>query len=178
MSKQKPIIIVAGLDQEQRPHAARFTLVDEQLAAKAASLMGLKIGMAETSKALSLARELTKGRVFATGRALVPYVKQEVFDETQTAILFEEPNPILFEPEADSDPLLPESAGDPIAIGRVVLALEGKGLGWWEAIVLDVDDEHDRVSLKWREWPELRRFTRTRAELGIIGAAQLPESSR
>jgi hypothetical protein len=161
MAQQKSIIVVAGLDQEQRPHAARFTQSQETLATKAAALMGFKVGMAQTSRALTLARTLTKGRIFATGRALVPYVRQEVFDEMQTAIAFEEPSPIEIESSPAPD-------GDPLAIGNVVLATESKE-GWWEAIVLDV--ENDRVGLRWRDWPKLKRFTRSRAEIAIIGAA-------
>lgn len=169
MTRQKPIIIVAGLDEEQRPHAARFSQADETLATKAAALMGLQIGMAETSKAVSLARGLAKGRVFATGRALVPYVKEQVYNELQTAIAFETPNPIELEPAA------PEASDPVLAIGSVVLALESRELGFWEAVVLDIDRETDRVTLKWRDFPKLKRFTRSRAELAIIGVAQLPE---
>jgi hypothetical protein len=165
MAQQKSIIVVAGLDQEQRPHAARFSHADETRATRAAALMGFKVGMAQTSKALSLARALTKGRVFATGRALVPFVRQEVFDEMQTSIAFEEPSPIEIEPAV-------AAGGDPLAVGNVVLAAEGKE-GWWEAIVLNVD--RNAVSLKWRDWPKMKQFTRSRADIAIIGAALLPE---
>lgn len=165
MSRQKPIIVVAGLGEDQRPHAARFSQGDETLATKAAALMGFNIGMAETAKAMSLARSLPKGRVFATGRALVPYVKQELYDEMQTAIAFEIPVPI-------EDDAAVRGGDDPLSVGAVVLALESKELGWWEAVVLDVTN--DSVTLKWRDWPKLKRFARSRSELGIIGAAQLP----
>jgi hypothetical protein len=166
MSRQKPIIVVAGLGEDQRPHAARFSQADETLATKAAALMGFNIGMAETAKAMSLARSLTKGRVFATGRALIPYVKQQLYDEMQTAIAFEIPVPI-------EDGASVRGGNDPLSVGSVVLVLESKELGWWEAVVLDVTN--DNVTLKWRDWPKLKRFIRSRAELGIIGAAQLPE---
>jgi len=168
MSRQKPIIVVAGLGEDQRPHAARFAQADEALATKAAALMGFNIGVAATSKAMSLARSLTKGRIFATGRALVPYVKQELYDEMQAAIEFDIPVPIEPEPALETtDPVL--------AIGGVVLALESRELGFWEAVVLDIDRENDVITLKWRDWPKLKRFTRSRAELAIIGAAQFAD---
>lgn len=163
MTKQRAIIVVAGPDEEQRPHAARFGQPDESQATKAAALMGFKIGLAQTPKALSLARGLPKGRVFATGRALIPYVKQEIFDEMQSAIAFETPNPI--EPETAAT-----TGNNTLVIGDLVLAQDGKEPGWWEASVLEITDE--RVTLKWRDWPQLRRFTRTRNQIAIIGAVQ------
>lgn len=168
MSRQKPIIVVAGLGEDQRPHAARFSQTEETLATKAAALMGYNIGIAQTAKALSLARSLPKGRVFATGKALIPYVKQEVYDEMQNAFTFEIPVPIEEEAAAETaDPVL--------AIGSVVLALENRELGFWEAVVLGIDVEKDLITLKWRDWPKLKRFTRSRAELAILGAAQFAE---
>ena len=166
MATQKPIIVVAGLDDEKRPHAAKFLQSEEAPAIKAAHLMGFQIGMAETPKALSLARALTKGRIFATGRALVPYVKQEIYDEMLSAIAFETPNIAIVESD------------DPLAIGRVVLCEEGPKQGWWEALIIERDDEHDRLTLRWRDWPQMKRFSRTRGEIAIIGVAQPPESAR
>jgi hypothetical protein len=165
MTNKKPIVVIAGLDDEQRPHAARFAPSEGTLAVKAAALMGMKVGFARTAKAASVARTLPKGRVFATGRGLVPYVKQEVFDQLSNSISFETAV------SADEPVVEPAERGtEPLCIGDTVLCLEGKGLGWWEAVVLSADIKKDRVSLRWRDFPDIKKFSRRVAEIAIIGA--------
>ena len=166
MTNKKPIVVIAGLDEEQRPHAARFAPSEETLAIKAAALMGMKVGFANTAKAASVARTLPKGRVFATGRSLVPYAKQEVFDQLNSSMSFEAAVPVE-EPVAEPT----QETTDPLCVGDTVLCLEGKGLGWWESVVLSVDVKKDLVSLRWRDFPDIKKFTRPVAEIAIIGAA-------
>ena len=44
MTKTTPLFIVAGLDSDGRPHAARFAPTEQGPAAKAAAVMGFRIG--------------------------------------------------------------------------------------------------------------------------------------
>lgn len=172
MSSLKPLLIVAGRDGDDRPHAAHFTKSEETQATRAAALMGYQIALAQSGKALSAARALPKGKLFATGRALVPYAKQEVMDLLNTLVEFQTPAPAeeLAPPEARS----PDGS---LTIGDVVLAFENKELGWWEAVVLDVDAKKAALSLRWRDFPESKKFQRRLSEVGIIGIARLePEA--
>ncbi|MGP2490703.1 hypothetical protein ACTDI4_03590 [Mesorhizobium sp. PUT5] len=74
-------LIVFGLDANGRPHASWFGDEDVALARKAAAMMGM-VAVAATSEALRrLAAQLPAGRVFASGRAFVPFVKGGLYSE-------------------------------------------------------------------------------------------------
>ena len=73
-------IVVFGRDDAGKPHAAVFSHSDAQLAEKAAGLMGMRVLRLETDKACELAGRLPRGRVFASGRAFVPFVKAGLYE--------------------------------------------------------------------------------------------------
>ena len=73
-------IVVFGRDDAGKPHASAFSHSDAQLAEKAAGLMGMRVLRLETDKARELAGRLPRGRVFASGRAFVPFVKAGLYD--------------------------------------------------------------------------------------------------
>lgn len=72
-------LIVYGLDKDNRPHAARFEIADQLVVEKAAALMGFKIGVADSAVLIKLAKQLPTGKIFATGRSLVPYIKDQIY---------------------------------------------------------------------------------------------------
>jgi hypothetical protein len=74
-------LVMYGLGEDRRPHAARFSSSDEPAVLKAAGLMGLAIARADSEALKALAKQLPAGRIFATGRALVPFVRQAVYDQ-------------------------------------------------------------------------------------------------
>jgi hypothetical protein len=71
-------LIVFGRDNGGKPHASRFDASEAELAEKAAGLMGMQVLRPETGEQRALAAKLPKGRVFASGRAFVPFVKAAV----------------------------------------------------------------------------------------------------
>ena len=73
-------IVVFGRNDVGKPRAAAFGHSDAQLAEKAAGLMGMRVLRLETDKARELAAKLPRGRVFASGRAFVPFVKAGLYD--------------------------------------------------------------------------------------------------
>lgn len=82
MDPGKTIIVVFGLDKNDKPRAARFGPEDREAATTAASLMGLSVARAETTPAIVMARQdLPQGRVFRSGKALVPLVKWGLYDK-------------------------------------------------------------------------------------------------
>jgi len=78
---QTACLVVYGLGKDDRPHAARFDVADQPAVQKAAALMGFKLGRAEGDVLLGVAKQLPQGKIFATGRSLVPYVKRELYDQ-------------------------------------------------------------------------------------------------
>lgn len=74
-------LIVLGRDEADRPHASAFGEADAALARKAADIMGMYAIPVETDDLRALAARLPEGRVFASGKAFVPFVKASLFDE-------------------------------------------------------------------------------------------------
>ena len=82
-----PALVVFGRDTTGKPHASAFTESEADLATKAAELMGLRLQPVQTDAERALAAKLPRGRVFATGRAFVPFIKAALFTELQAAAL-------------------------------------------------------------------------------------------
>ncbi|MDR7039191.1 hypothetical protein J2X36_003964 [Methylobacterium sp. BE186] len=72
-------LIVFGLDESGKPHASSFTEADAALAERAAGLMGMRCLKVATDEHRAEAARLPQGRVFASGRAFVPFVKAALY---------------------------------------------------------------------------------------------------
>jgi hypothetical protein len=183
-------IVVFGRDDTGKPHAAAFGHSDAQLAEKAAGLMGMHVLRLETDKARELAGRLPRGRVFASGRAFVPFVKAGLYDALAafaevssgrglpgavsacTASQSPPDGPVRSE-EGQGDRSPAETGNGPpspdweaIGLGSVVLAPAGPDDGWWEAIVVKVAG--DRLTLRWRDYPDDPLITRQRHRLALL----------
>jgi hypothetical protein len=56
-----------------------------------------------------------------------------------------------------------------IGVGSVVLAFDDKDTeSWFEAVVVAVSRDGDSLSLRWRDWPDLRKFSRQRRKVGLV----------
>jgi len=62
---------------------------------------------------------------------------------------------------------LPQS-WDEIAPGHLVIAQEALEYGWWEAIVIARNG--DMLTLRFRDYPKLPKFSRHRAAVALISA--------
>ena len=173
-------LILFGRDEGGKPHAAWFAAADEALARKAAGLMGMHALQLADDQGRGLAAGLPKGKVFASGRAFVPFVKTAAFAALAEAagVPADGPNPPR-QPAA-TDPAAGSSGGgkasEPhhqpkdwgeIKLGSLVLATEGAEDGWYESVVVEVKPD-DLLVLRWRDWPELPVFPRRREHLGLL----------
>ena len=86
MTESSPIFVVLGRDAQGKPHASRFADADAELASKAADLMGYHVVRVEETELKGLAANLPLGKVYATGKAFVPFVKGEVFDRLASLV--------------------------------------------------------------------------------------------
>lgn len=84
MKQSTSLLVIFGLGEDKRPHAARFPLSEEQTVRKAAGLMGFQFVRTDTDTLRALAARLPAGQIFGTGRALVPYVKEAVYSQLLT----------------------------------------------------------------------------------------------
>ena len=162
------VLIVLGYDENQKPRAARFPATDANLVAKAAQVMDLKVYEATTEELTALAKKLPVGRLYSNGKGFVPNVRQNLYSQ----IIVE----LAAQPQAavgkDNDEL-PVAAGlpsswDDIAPGHLVIAQEALEYGWWEAIVIARNG--DMLTLRFRDYPKLPKFSRHRAAVALISA--------
>lgn len=178
-----PTLIVFGLDETKRPHASAFLAPQAELAEKAAGLMGMAALRLATDEQKALAAKLPKGRVFASGRAFVPFVRAGLYKAIvaaagglgQTA-----PSACAASadsPKADAGGATPATVAEPAApprpagwadiqVGSVVLATTGPDQGWYEAEVIEILD--DLLKLRWRSWPEEPVFARRFSQVGLL----------
>lgn len=180
---EAPTLIVFGLDDTKRPHASAFPAHEAELAEKAAGLMGMTALRLATDAQKALAAKLPKGRVFASGRAFVPFVRAGLYEAIVAAAgVLAKNAPSACAGSADS-PKADAGAGGPagaakpatppqpvgwadIRVGSVVLATAGPDQGWYESEVIEILD--DLMKLRWRSWPEEPVFARRFSQVGLL----------
>ena len=74
-------IVLYGLDADDKPQAARFPERQCDLALKAAEQLKLNVLKVTTDEIAQIAGRLPVGRINASGRGLVPLVRQPLYDQ-------------------------------------------------------------------------------------------------
>ena len=170
-------VVVFGRDEAGRPRASAFGQNEADLATRAAGLMEMQLLQIGSDEHRTLSAKLPRGRVFASGRAFVPFIKADLYEVlTVLAGAPAAPPPVSKpEPASAAPPRPPEGTSkagiapdtwDDIGVGSIVLATEAPGEGWWECIVLKAED--DLITLKWRDWPRLPVFARRPWQIGLL----------
>jgi hypothetical protein len=165
------LTVVYGVDEHDKPRAARFATARPELVAKAAQLMELQLCEAKTPELADIAQKLPVGRLYANGRGFVPYVRRDLYSKLITTLVGE-----AAPGGGKISHGLPES-WDAIAAGHLVIAHESLPDGWWEAIV--IERAGDMLTLRWRDAPKLPKFTRHVAAVALMspGAPSKTSSS-
>src|SRR3954469_4933678 len=187
-----PRLVLFGRDGAGKPRASWFDASAADLALKAAELMKLRVLRIETDEHRAVARQVSPGRVFDSGRAFTPFVRADIFGKlVELAHLAQEAGEAAAatgaaastengaSPAANGFGTASSGGGAPtapkrpqdwdeIGIGSLVLATTGVEDGWWESIVIGVNG--DAFSLKWRDFPRERVFVPPRSELGLLPA--------
>ena len=163
-----PDLIVLGPDEQGKPRAGRFPASQADLVAKAAKAMNLTVCKADGATLAELAKKLTTGRLYGTGRGFVPPVGRNLYGKIVEQLkLAGQPVPSPTAPAATEQPApgLP-ATWDDIAVGHMVIAQEGAAEGWWEAIIIARDG--DMLTLKWRDWPQLPKVLRHAGAVALL----------
>src|ERR1700752_1734179 len=74
-------LVLFGIDSRGKPKAARFGKNAAVLALKAASQLQLRTIAGDDPKIADIAARLPVGRVHATGKAFVPFVRRDLYDK-------------------------------------------------------------------------------------------------
>ena len=147
-------IVVFGVDDNFRPHAAWFPKAKTEAAQTAAKQLRLNIAEVATGSTAGLITKIPEGRIHTAGPGLVPTISEELYESVIAAI-----NPKGEAGQDPAKPVAPELPAnwDAVKVGHMVLARESLVLGWWEAIV--VERTGDIVTLRWRDYPAQPKFT-------------------
>jgi hypothetical protein len=181
MSEKVPILVVLGIDADGKWHASRFDDGEATLVARAAELMGFHVVRvpADDVELHGVAERLPAGRVFASGKAFVPFVAHATFDKlaalVEGGVTIEARTAAGAAAVYQMAAMYTDEAADAanelwakIEVGTVVLAAadpELYGQSWWEAVVVAVDG--DDLKLRWVEDPTEEPFGVPRRDVGL-----------
>jgi len=179
-------IILLGRDSSNKPHASWFCANEAELAKTAATAMGMHAEPVNSDALRALAGQLPRGKLFASGKAFVPFVRASLFDELLAEVpLAARLKPLRLVKDDDggtSNPVAtirPKAAGpkaepkrptdwDGIDVGNIVLATTGGvGEGWFECIVLKTNPDLT-IDLRWRDFDEEPTFTQHRHQVALL----------
>ena len=148
-------LVLFGIDNRGKPKGARFGKEHASLAMKAATQLQLKVLASNDPKVAEIAARLPVGRVHATGRTFVPFIRRDLYDKLVAAAANGNAHPAS-PPNGSSGasgstpggsaPHLPRNWQE-IGIGDLVVANQDRWEGWYEAIVVEANRRHVHVTL-------------------------------
>jgi hypothetical protein len=179
MTKTETILVVLGLDADKKPRAAKFDMADEKPVRKAAAAQGLKIGVPKSDEAMEIATRLVDGKIFASGKGLMPLVNAATYEKLLKLLEIEEP-------KVETSPAKPRAApGKPVTIsvlvpdpwfninvGTVVLCRDTsqKDGGWWPAKVSKISDDQKLLTALWLNFGKMPPVVVKRSAVAIMPA--------
>ncbi|MCP3441989.1 hypothetical protein [Bradyrhizobium sp. CCGUVB14] len=178
-----------GLDLDNKPRGARFDNVDDRVVSVALDL-GLGAVVKASTEFGQVAQKLPAGRLYASGKAFIPAIKETLLTELMTILRkpgdASEAYKLENRPQKNDsgDPLVrcrsPITSGLPrnweeVDVGHMVLAHEGYEDGWWEAVV--VKRENDILTLRYRDSPKLPTFVRHLNTVALVNPGPLADKA-
>ncbi len=169
-------VVLFGIDSHGKPKGARFGRDHADLAIKAASQLQLRVLASNDPKVADLATQLPVGRVHATGRTFVPFIRRDLYDKLVAAAPNGNTHPTStlagggpgaagMGAPGGSAPNLPKTWQE-ISLGDLVVAQQSPDDGWYEAIVIEAAS--DMLKVRWRDYPRERPIVRHRLRLGLL----------
>ncbi len=166
-------LVLFGIDSRGKPKGARFGKQHAGLAIKAAAQLQLNVLASNDPNVAELAARLPVGRVHATGRTFVPFIRRDLYDKLLAAAANGNAHSASSSSGSSgasgstpggSAPHLPRHWQE-IGVGDLVVANLDRWEGWYEAIVVHVDG--DMLTLRWRDYPRERKIVRHRLRLAL-----------
>jgi len=152
-----PALIVFGTRKgATEPCAAWFRSEYAARARSAAQRQGLAAIAVNTDETRAAAKVLNEGQLKAGGQLVMPSVSQEVLDRLRSLIPAVAPDSAAGHTNPKTPgPEVPTSCWDALKPTDIVLAAyfdKGEALGWWEAVIINIQD--DTYTVRWVEEPE------------------------
>ncbi|MBY5473585.1 hypothetical protein HFO86_25670 [Rhizobium leguminosarum] len=169
-------VIILGRDDNGKAHASFFPAADAQPASRAASLMGMLALPADNDAVRSLLPKLPKGKLFDSGKAFVPFVKQDLYkqiaahlpeaDRAKAEAVRAAPADVSQQGHAATPSSVPDDWSK-IVVGSLVLATEDPLDGWFEATVIELKPDNV-LRLQWRHYLDLPPFNRKLEDVALL----------
>jgi hypothetical protein len=169
-------IIILGRDDNGKAHASFFPATDARPASRAASLMGMLALPADNDAVRSLLPKLPKGKLFDSGKAFVPFVKQDLYkqiaahlpegDRAKAEEVRAAPADVSQQGHSAAPTNLPDG-WDKVVVGSLVLATDDPMEGWFEATVIEVKPDNV-LRLQWRHYLDLPPFNRRLEDVALL----------
>jgi hypothetical protein len=170
-------LFVFGLDESGKPKGARFPASEMDTVSPIVTAQKLQFFDGGSSEeTVKLGMKLAVGRIYARGRSFIPSIKRDLYDGILAALASDkaaqEPPKSSEQASAYVPAVLPPLASglpqnwESIVAGNMVLADEGPGEGWWEAIVISRDNEI--LTLRYRDYPKAPKFERHISTIALI----------
>jgi hypothetical protein len=173
-------LFVLGL-QGGKPRGARFAECTD-IVVNAALNMGLSCVHPASAAFAELALKLPKGRVYASGKAFVPNIRRDLYDKLIAVTETPGDGSQVHKAESASvdrssdrrnqvacvspvAPGLPRS-WESVGVGHMVLIHESPADGWWEAVVVQREDEV--LTLRFRDYPKQPTFVRHISTIALV----------
>ena len=184
-------LFVFGLDENGKPRGARFNEIKDDIVRAALDMRCWVVQDPFTPADFApIGMKLPVGRLYASGRAFIPPIKLGLYNE-----LFATKGKdagFLRQGEADaaddtaSAGSLSQSGGPPspkvawvspmtwglprsweaVGVGHMVLVHESPDDGWWEAVVVQREDEV--LTLRFRDYPKVPTFVRHISTIALV----------
>lgn len=183
-------VLVMGRDSTGQAHAACFWPTDAKLAETCTTTLGLALHRVDDDKQLAIATKVPLGKLYESGRAFIPYVREEMFKDLEALLPegFEWPTVTptgiecleksLFLVSKSGEVLGPGAREhwQPPMVGQLVLAYGQTWEGWFDAEIISIDPNGLYV-MKWREAPELGPITRRVEHIALVHSTYVPQAS-
>ena len=159
-------LVVFGVDDDCKPHAAWFPRNQADTARAAATQLRLNVIEVTNGTAADLVAKLPLGRIHAAGPGMVPTVREDLYEKLVATI-----NPRGEAGQNPGEPTATDLPGswDAIKPGHLVLAQDSLVEGWWAAVV--VDRTGDKLTLRWRDYPGHPKFSVRATAVALMSPA-------
>lgn len=152
-AKPETFFYVFGVNESGKPRGARFVAAQADSISDVLQAMKLTICHDTSPRMTELGMKLPLGRIYARGKAFVPFIRKEHYEQLRAAQFGPPSAPAGQEipPDQIANSEVAKS-WDEVTPGRHVLAHASHIEGWWEAVIVAREDEI--VTLTWRDYPE------------------------
>ena len=174
------MVVVLGAGAEKGQYSgARFAGGEATTIARAAKDKGLRAYRLTDASLKKLAIKLPEGDPAGAADPLAHPIPEDLYEDLSRRLAkwpdlaIEVPAEAAAADQAPKEPIkvaLPEDLWSAIAVGSLVLAPEPH-YGWWEAIVMAVEDDGETMTVRWRDYPREPQFKVRRRILGLMGPA-------